>query len=280
MKKIDTKNFNKDLTCLFKDFQGNYIPATIIEGKMGQVLVDDVDDPRTAILAIPEFKVFFFGGDANNASAQEYIKELPNFATISFGSEGWPEQFKAIHPEKWIVMPRFAFSSDSLDIEYIKDLKDQLLEEYRIEKIDLALAERIRSEKTEVTAEQLFGFDSSEDFMERGLGYCIFSGEEIVSVGAAGAACKKGIEIQINTAKKHRGNGLATVVGAALIIDCLEQGIDPNWDAATEISAGLAKKLGYTPKGEYLVYVYTKYKFLVGLRTFLRKIRGKDIIDP
>jgi GNAT superfamily N-acetyltransferase len=280
MQKVDTQKYDKDLTGLFKDFKENYIPDAILEGEMGQVLVDDIDDPQTAVLAIPDFKVYFFGGDAKNKLVQEQIKELPIFATVMFGSEGWPEQLKAIHPEKWIVMPRFAFSSDSLDIKHLKELKDQLLDEYRIEKIDLALAERIRGEKTEVTAEQLFGFDSAEDFLDRGLGYCIFFGEEIVSVGAAGAACKKGIEIQINTSKKHRGKGLATAVGAALIIDCLEQGIDPNWDAATEISAGLAKKLGYAPKGEYLVYVFAKYKFLVGLRNFLRRIRGKDIIEP
>jgi GNAT superfamily N-acetyltransferase len=280
MQKVDIKNYKKDLSGLFKTYQWNYIPTAILEGSLGQVWVDDLEDPQTAILAIPEFKVIFLGGDANIASVDEYLTELPSFTFVMFGSEGWQPLLTATHPKKWIVIPRFAFSSESLDVGYLLELKARLSNEYRIEKIDMAIAKQIMGEKTALTEEQLFGFASAEDYIERGIGYCIFAGEEIVSIGAAGVACEKGIEIQINTAKKYEGQGLATVVAAALIIDCLEQGIDPNWDAATEVSAGLAKKLGYTPKGEYLVYVYSKSKFLVFLRSFLRRIRGKDIIEP
>jgi hypothetical protein len=57
----------------------------------------------------------------------------------------------------------------------------------------------------------------------------------------------------------------------------LEKGIDPNWDAATEVSVGLAKKLGYMPRGEYDTYFYTGSRFLVKLRHFLRRIRGKEV---
>jgi hypothetical protein len=70
---------------------------------------------------------------------------------------------------------------------------------------------------------------------------------------------------------------LASATGAKLILECLEKGIDPNWDAATEISAGLAKKLGYVLRDEYDVYFYTGSRFLVNLRNFLRRIRGKEV---
>ena len=280
MKTVDVKKNKKDLSVLFKDFQWNFIPTSILEGSMGEVLVDDPDNPQTAILSIPEFKISFLGGEANREVVEDYLNDLPFFATLMFGSEEWPQELKTIHPDRWLVMPRFAFSSDSLNIEYLKGLKNKISDRYRIEKINLEIATLIMNEKTEITEEQLFGFESAEGFMKRGMGYCVFEGEEMVSIGAAGVACKKGIEIQINTAKEHKKKGLATAVAAALIIDCLEQGIDPNWDAATEISAGLAKKLGYTENGRYLVYVYTKSKFLVKLINFLRRIRKKDVIKP
>ena len=48
--------------------------------------------------------------------------------------------------------------------------------------------------------------------------------------------------------------GLATVVSAALILDCLENGKYPNWDAANTTSAKLAEKLGYEFDKAYDTY--------------------------
>ena len=134
------------------------------------------------------------------------------------------------------------------------------------------------AEKNEMTEDQLFGFGSAEGFVAKGFGYCALEGETIVCIASTGAVCSKGMEIQINTHKKYRGQGLASAAGAALIIESLENGIDPNWDAASEKSAGLAVKLGYSPRGEYDFYFYTGSKFLVSLRNFLRRIRGKEIL--
>lgn len=280
MQKVDLKNFNKDLSGLFKTYKWNYIPDTIFEGSMGEILVDDLENPQTAILSIPEFKVTFLGGEAKLDLVEEYIKDLPFFTTVMFGSDGWPQILKTVHTKKWLTMPRFPFSSESLDPKHLLGLKTRISDEYRIEKIDQAIAEQIMGEKNKLTGDQLFGFESPEDFIERGIGYCIFSGEEMVSIAAAGAVCKKGIEIQVNTLSEHEGQGLGTAVSAALIIDCLEQGIDPNWDAATEVSAGLAKKLGYTPKERYLVYAYMKYRIVVKFVRFLRRMLGREVIEP
>jgi len=280
MHKVDLKNYKKDLSGLFKSFEWNYIPGSILEGSMGEILVDDLENPKTAILTIPEFKISFLGGDAKADVVKEYLKELPFFSTLMFVSEGWPSILKSVHPKKWLAMPRFPFSSESLDVTHLKELKDRLSDEYRIEKIDLEIAKQIMSEKNKLTGEQLFGFENAENFIERGIGYIAYAGEEMVCISAAGTATKKGIEIQVNTLSEREGQGLGTAVSAALIIDCLEQGIDPNWDAATKNSAGLAKKLGYTPEGQYLVYVFTKYKILAQLVRLLRRILKREIIEP
>lgn len=280
MQKVDLKTFEKDLSYLFKECQ-LYIPDAIREGSIGQVLVDDLDNPQSAVLAIPGFKLSIFGGDVNTPAIRAYIEELPFFAMLLFGSKGWDGLLRGIHPGKWIVMPRYGFSSESLNADHLQALKAKLSDEFRIEKIDLARAQEImgRGEKDRFTGDQLFGYDSPEDFMTRGLGYCVLLGDEMVSIAAAGATCAKGIEVQINTQKDYEGRGLGTAVAAALILDCLAQGIDPNWDAATKESAGLAKKLGYSPTGEYPMYVFLKYKGLVKFRNGLRKMMGRDKKD-
>ncbi|BCB37854.1 hypothetical protein BCJMU51_2747 [Bacillus cereus] len=51
---------------------------------------------------------------------------------------------------------------------------------------------------------------------------------------------------------------MATIVSAALILDCLEKEIYPNWDAANTTSAKLAEKLGYVFDKAYDRYFQIK----------------------
>lgn len=54
-------------------------------------------------------------------------------------------------------------------------------------------------------------------------------------------------------------NELATVAAAALILDCLDNGKYPSWDAANLNSVKLAQKLGYVLEYPYDAY-YINYK--------------------
>ena len=62
-------------------------------------------------------------------------------------------------------------------------------------------------------------------------------------------------EIEVETSPYYRRCGLATVVSAALVLECLERGLEPCWDAANPASAGLARKLGLESVGCYNAYV-------------------------
>lgn len=46
---------------------------------------------------------------------------------------------------------------------------------------------------------------------------------------------------------------LATIVSAALILRCLNEGLYPSWDAQNKISVHLAEKLGYEFAHEYVM---------------------------
>ena len=59
--------------------------------------------------------------------------------------------------------------------------------------------------------------------------------------------------ITINTNKEQRGKGIATVLSAVLLLDCLDRGIEPHWDTGSSISYHLAEKLGYELIGPYQV---------------------------
>ena len=94
-------------------------------------------------------------------------------------------------------------------------------------------------------------FRGGEDFARRGLGFLILE-EGVPAAGAASyAVWKGGIEIQIDTRSDLRRRGLALACGARLILECLDRGIAPHWDAHDLPSACLAEKLGFRLKGPY-----------------------------
>ena len=271
------ENRNDNLRRLFPEHKWNYMVDAILEGSMGKVLVNDQENPCVAALSLPEYKMYILGGEAQHPTAREYLAALPGFSTLFLGMPEWVNLLDQVHQGKVITLKRYAFSSESLELEKLKRLRSQLPANFHIERITLPVAQQIADDKSDLSNGQLFGFASPQDFIERGFGYCAWENEKMVCIASTGTVCSKGIEVEINTHKKYRGRGLASATGAALLIECLENGIDPNWDAATEVSAGLAKKLGYVPKGEYNVYIYTGSRFLVNLRKFLRRILGKEV---
>ena len=75
-------------------------------------------------------------------------------------------------------------------------------------------------------------------------------------VAGAGSYCvyRGGIEIEIDTRADHRRKGLAAACGARLILECLDRGLYPSWDAIDLRSAVLAEKLGYHRGEAYVTY--------------------------
>ena len=62
------------------------------------------------------------------------------------------------------------------------------------------------------------------------------------------------MEIQVDTRKDFRRQGLALACSSAFVLECLEKKLIPNWDAANQQSVELAEKLGYMFEREYQVY--------------------------
>ena len=76
----------------------------------------------------------------------------------------------------------------------------------------------------------------------------------IVSGASSYSRYREGIEIEVDTVPEERNKGLAAIVCAALILDCLEEGLYPSWDAQNLTSVHLAEKLGYELDHAYTAY--------------------------
>jgi hypothetical protein len=258
-------NNREKLVKFFRGFQWNYLPDAVLDGYMGCALADDEDSPSVAVLEYAKIGLYIVGGDAGHPAARQFLEQLPLPVGLIFASAGWAQLLQEVHAGKLLEMPRYAFTSERLDGEQLRKLAFLIPDGYHIKQMDLGLAQRIAGEKSGFTVDHLLNFTSPEDFIERGFGYCILHRDKIACIATTFAICKKGIEIQINTREKYQGKGLATVAAAQLILHSMQNNLDPNWDAENEISARLAKKLGYTPQGTYTMVVVFKSKMMAAI---------------
>ena len=97
----------------------------------------------------------------------------------------------------------------------------------------------------------MFNFSGMEDFLINGFAWCVFIGDELASAASTYGWYSGGYELQIATAPKFRRRGLAAVSGAAFLLECLDRGKRPHWDAANETSVRIAQRLGFEYAGEY-----------------------------
>lgn len=271
MVEIEVEN-REAVAGMFQGHLGGYIPDAILEGHVGNVIADQ-ETPQFAVLELPQVKLAILGGDPKNPLARHYLQNIPRFAMLLFATAGFASLARDVHPGKWVEMNRYAFSSEQLNIAKLRELKAQIPNGFQIEKIDLPLAKQLGKGKNKFAEAHGVLFNSPEDFVERGVGYCALEGDRIASVASSFVICEKGIEIQIDTRKKYRGRGVATAVAAHLMVHCLENNLNPGWDAANKISASFAEKLGYIPQGTYKMFIFTGSKLLVSLRDNIQRVR-------
>ena len=211
-----------------------------IENRIGSAVVDEVRAPHVAALRVGQ--VTLLGGDPSAGAAREIVKELSQtIATPE--TQSWNDLICEVHADKVKRRQRTEFTSAKLDTASLEVLANSSGDGVRIERLDVGLSERLAAE----VGDGFFGkFRSIIHFTQIGFGHCAIVDDHIACGATAAVVCHRGIGVQIETHPEFRRMGLATSVGATLILECLDRSVDPHWSAATPISARLALKLGYT----------------------------------
>lgn len=92
------------------------------------------------------------------------------------------------------------------------------------------------------------------DYSKRSIGVAVIQGKP-VSGASSYTVYNGGIEIEVDTKPEFRRKGLAAACSARLILECLQRGLYPSWDAYDLRSVALAEKLGYHADDPYTVYI-------------------------
>ena len=231
---------------LFKGWEETLI-YSCLQNVMGRVFVTDPDNPKSAMAFVGCFG--FYAGELD----RELVENKPEgFVIMTPQNEEWASLIEDCFPSSKRVI-RYAIKKDTqFDVEALKNKISELPEGYELKPIDSDIYDLCL--ENPVTRDFVSAFESKEKYLELGRGIVILKDGNIVSGASSYTRYKTGIEIEVDTAESERRKQLATIVCAALIVQCLEEGLYPSWDAQNMNSVHLAEKLGYEFSHEYIAY--------------------------
>ncbi len=229
-----------------------------LQGYMGSAWADDPVTPACAQIAVADF--CFLAGDASAEGAKSLVRNIPpegydrDIIFIIPEDSAWCGLFESAHQGRYEKFCRYAIKKegDVFDRQRLRKIIAKLPPEYSLKRFDEALVhEALMKEWSFSLCSQ---FDSAADYLRRGRGYGIVHNGVLVSGASSYTFYDGGLEIEIDTDEQYRRQGLALVCGAALVLDCIEHGLYPSWDAANKASVALSEKLGYHFDKEYPAY--------------------------
>lgn len=249
-------NLKKQLFSMFKEIDSTMVLSGL-QGHMGEVWVDDVENPTVAQVVVGIF--VFYAGDSNAKAVDELLVNLPDYTLVVVNNDEWKKRIETFYRCEVVKFQRYAFKKDAkyLDVYHIQSFLSKLPKGYELRKIDRDIANDLSFQQ--LSEDFIYQYGSVDEYVNKSVGYCIMHEGQVVCGASSYSVYDDGIEIEIDTHPKHRRKGLATVAASALILDCLERGKYPCWDAANLESVDLAKKLGYVFKESYDTY-YIEYK--------------------
>lgn len=234
---------------LFVDIPGLHgCLDAVLNGDFGLALADDDRTPRTALL---QLDFTFLGGDPGTAAAKDAFAMLggPRASHI-VATQDWVEPIKTWFGDRVSPHERADFSPGEWEVARLRGFLD-LPAGFDLVAVDASNVERFAA------LERAFvdSFDSLEDFLARGAGFGVIHRDGFVSGCSSFTLSRGKLEFEIDTQPDYRRRGLATAVAARMLLHCIENAIEPCWDAHNPISAALARKLGFIERNRYFAWV-------------------------
>ena len=221
---------------------------SVLQGHMGYALVDEETAPASAQLVIGD--LCFFGGQPNEALAARAASE-----EIVPQNEAWCSLMERIWGDRVTKRLRYAIRKEPTIFrrELLGRYVSALGTEYELKLFDASICEQSLVESW--SRDFCSCFQDCDDFLKRGFGVAVLHNGALVSGASSYTVYNGGIEIEIDTKPEYRERGLATVCGARLILEALDRGLYPSWDAFDLRSVALAEKLGYHVSHPYVIYL-------------------------
>ena len=243
---------------LFKDWQDTLI-WSCMQKVMGEIYVDQLESPKSAMAQVCDFS--FLTGEVNKALIS-YKPEgyKSDFIIMVPQDEAWAKAIEEVYSKHAKRVVRYAIKKekDIFDENKLKAIVELLPEGYEIKPIDEMLY--YQALEAEWSRSFVENYADYEEYAKLGFGFVILKDQEMVSGASAYSRYTEGVEIEIDTRKGYRRQGLASICAAQMILECLSRNLYPSWDAQNKWSVMLAEKLGYHYDHDYIAYEIYPYE--------------------
>jgi len=235
---------------------GNWEEACIwscLQDCMGVAYADDEYYPQSAMIIVADF--CFLAGVANDVLLREGLKSQgAEFLIVVPQNKEWEESIERIYAKRAQRRVRYATKKEKnvFDEKHLQGLVSVLPNKYEIKLINEEI--HAKMSKLKWTINSAGSYESYEDYEKNALGVAILEEGEPVSIAATYTHYLQGIDVGIDTREDRRCQGLASICGAQLILECLKRKLYPCWDAHSKASLAVAQKLGYHFEREYTSY--------------------------
>lgn len=230
-----------------------------LQGVMGSVYADSQRAPSCAMAILGDFIFFAGAAGRTEAPAAELVAFKPDWCRKDFiimvpQNDAWAKLIEKCYGEKAKRVSRYALKKeqDAFDREKLRAAAAAVPAGYSVKMMDETLFFRCR--EIGWCQDWVSQYEDYETYRKHGLGVVILKDGNPVSGASSYSSYRGGIEIEIDTKEEYRRKGLAYICGARLILECLERGLYPSWDAQNWGSVKLAEKLGYHFDHEYAAY--------------------------
>jgi hypothetical protein len=216
----------------------------IVDGtNRGKIWVDNSDKPETAIVwAIG--CIYFIIGDSDN---EDFNNSLDSYITDVLGPDslatcGGTHFGVTLYEDKWECKLDSIFKHRNPYIEYkycyifdeekyknLRNLQNRLPEGYTIKRIDKAM---IDNDIENLIVDDILSdfWISVDEFLDKGIGFCVLKGNKIISNCFTGYVSGNVHEMVIRTyGEENKRKGFATFVSREFIDYCISNGTMPYW---------------------------------------------------
>lgn len=246
MIKVEKKEQIEKIIHLFCDIRF-FMGKSVLEGMMGEAYVDNIMNPKLAILLVRKY-CFMSGEIIDNDLRKLVDNNLKD--RIIIPNDNIKKSLERIYEGDITKEERYSIKKNpKFNLIELQKYAEDIPKEYSLKLIDKELALKIKKEKY---------MSITDDYERFGVGYCCLYHNEIVGVASSNIIYKDGIEVNIKVSEEHRRKGIATMLASNLILKCIEEKKKVSWDAANMNSVKLANKLGFKYDSKYNIYTFEK----------------------
>ncbi|MCX6344108.1 MAG: GNAT family N-acetyltransferase [Armatimonadetes bacterium] len=265
--KVDPADYGSIRHFFDELYQSLPIEAIIAGNSKATIWIDNASSPR-ATFVWDRAHCYYFGGDGTNNEFNNELRSLlaefviPDSITrgrrvfkLYYTNEGWESVLPTVFVASTLTKRARQFYALP-DCEF-QEISRCVSEDVRVEQVSNSILHNTKIGNVGCMCEEILSsWQTIEEFLNIGFGYCVVQENDIVCWCLAEYVSGRKCGIGIETVQPYEKRGFATLAATAFISHCLSHGIAPHWDSwADNIgSIRVAEKVGFRKVLDYSVY--------------------------